>query len=46
MNNRTYWWLILCVTALCLILTVAHAAYAVYAYHHCSIIEFIARELW
>jgi hypothetical protein len=29
-----------------LLITLAHFAYAVYAYHHCSIIEFIAKELW
>jgi hypothetical protein len=34
------------VLAVCVVLTAAHLAYAVYAYQHCSIIEFIARELW
>ncbi len=33
------------VLALCLAFTVAHAAYAIYAYQHCSIIQFIAKEL-
>ena len=46
MNDKTYWRIVLCVVTLCLVLTVAHALYAVYAYQHCSIIEFIARELW
>lgn len=30
----------------CLLLTVLHTVYAVYAYQHCSIIYFIAKELW
>ena len=34
------------VIALCLLLTVAHVIYAVYAYQHSSIIYFIAKELW
>ncbi len=46
MKERTYWRVLLWVTAICLVLTVAHFAYAVYAYEHCSIIQFIAKELW
>ena len=38
--------LLLMLTALCLLLTLAHLAYAVYAYRHCSIIYFIGKELW
>lgn len=34
------------VTAICLLLTIAHFAYAVYAYKHCSIIYFIGKEMW
>ena len=30
----------------CLLLTVAHFACAVYAYRHASVIQFVARELW
>lgn len=37
---------IFAVIGICLALTVAHLIYAVYAYQHCSIIEFIAKELW
>lgn len=37
---------LLCVIAVCLVVTIAHMVYAVYAYQHCSIIEFIAKELW
>ena len=33
-------------TAVCLLLTAAHLFYAVYAYQHCSIIQFIAKEPW
>ncbi len=46
MKERTFYTLLIAVTALCLILTVAHFAYAVYAYNHCSIIYFIGKELW
>jgi len=35
-----------CIIALCAVFTAAHIAYALYAYQHCSIIQFIARELW
>lgn len=38
--------ILLVVVGLCLLLTVAHIAYAVYAYQHGSIIYFIAEELW
>ena len=46
MKDRTYLRVLLCVIGLCLALTLAHMVYAVCAYQHCSIIEFIARELW
>ncbi len=46
MKERTYMRVLLGVIAVCLVLTVAHMAYAIYAYQHCSIIEFIAKELW
>ena len=46
MKDTTFNILLLAVLAICIILTLAHLAYAVYAYQHCSIIEFIARELW
>lgn len=46
MKDRTYLRVLLCVIGPCLVLTLAHMVYAVYAYKHCSIIEFIARELW
>jgi len=34
------------VLTLCILLTVAHLMYISYAYEHCSIIQFIAKELW
>jgi len=34
------------VITVCIILTIAHFAYDVFAYRHCSIIYFIAKELW
>lgn len=46
MKDRTFVRVLLWVTAVCLVLTVGHMLYAVYAYQHCSIIEFIAKELW
>lgn len=46
MKDRTFHWVLLCVIGLCLTLTAAHMVYAIYAYRHCSIIEFIAGELW
>ena len=46
MKPRAFWILLGVVTALCLLLTLAHLAYGVYAYQHCSIIYFIGKELW
>ena len=46
MKDNIFARVFICVLALCLICTIAHAAYAVYAYEHCSIIQFIAKELW
>lgn len=46
MKDRIFVRVLLCVIGVCLVLTVAHTVYAVYAYQHCSIIEFIAKELW
>jgi hypothetical protein len=46
MKDRTFLIVLMAVLAVCVVLTAAHLAYAVYAYQHCSIIEFIARELW
>jgi len=45
-RNKTFTILLLVVVGVCVLLTLAHLAYAVDAYQHCSIIEFIAKELW
>ena len=46
MKNKTFTAVILITVGICLALTAAHAIYAVNAYNHCSIIYFIAKELW
>lgn len=46
MNDKTFAKVLIAVVALCALATVAHICYAVYAYQHASIIQFIAKELW
>ena len=46
MKDRTFTTVLIAVVAVCLLLTVAHICCAFYAYQHCSIIQFIAKELW
>lgn len=46
MKDKTFWITLGAVTGACLTATLAHFAYAVYAYQHASIIYFIAKELW
>lgn len=46
MKNKIYYNVLIAVVAVCLVLTVAHLIYAINAYEHCSIIYFIAKELW
>lgn len=46
MKAKTFYWVLIIVAALCVALTIAHVIYAVYAYQHGSIIQFIAKELW
>lgn len=46
MSNRTFSIILIAVIAICLVLTVAHFVYAIYAYEHCSIIWFVGKELW
>lgn len=46
MKDKTFYRLLIAVTLACAALTVAHLVYAVNAYQHCSIIQFIAGELW
>ncbi|MBQ7385666.1 MAG: hypothetical protein IJW04_04055 [Ruminococcus sp.] len=46
MKIKIFYTVLLAVTVLCVLLTIAHVIYAVYAYQHSSIIQFIAKELW
>ena len=46
MKDRTFSIVLLALLGVCVLFTLAHFAYAIYAYQHCSIIEFIAREPW
>lgn len=46
MNEKTFWRLLTALLIVCIVLTFAHFVYDVYAYRHCSIIYFIAKELW
>lgn len=46
MKDKTYQTALCLVLAVCAVLTLAHFAYVVYAYQHCSIIYFIGEELW
>ena len=46
MKERTFFRILMVALGLCLVLTIAHFIYAVYAYQHCSIIYFIGKELW
>ena len=46
MKDRTFTFILCILVALYVALTIAHLAYAAYAYQHCSIIYFIGEELW
>lgn len=46
MNDKTFAKVLIALVVLCAVATVAHICYAVYAYQHASIIQFIAKELW
>lgn len=46
MREKTFWKVLGCVVAVGVVLTLAHFAYALYAYQHCSILYFIGMELW
>ncbi len=46
MTDRTFIKILAVVISVCLVLTVAHLVYDIYAYQHSSIIYFIAKELW
>lgn len=46
MKQKTFLTVLFIVLALCVLLTLAHFAYTIYAYKHASIIYFIGKELW
>lgn len=46
MKDSIFTKILIAVVCICLVLTIAHLIYAVYAYQHCSIIYFIGKELW
>ncbi len=46
MKEKTFWIVLCSIIAGCLVLTMAHFIYVLYAYQHCSIIYFIGKELW
>ncbi|MBR5446601.1 MAG: hypothetical protein IKV57_10770 [Clostridia bacterium] len=46
MEDKTFYRLFWSVLVLCLLVTLCHMAYCIYAYQHCSIIYFIGKELW
>lgn len=46
MKDITFTRILIFIVVICVLLTAAHLIYAVYAYQQCSIIEFIAKELW
>ena len=46
MNAKTFAKVLIALVVLCAVATLAHICYAVYAYQHASIIQFIAKELW
>jgi len=46
MKTKTFLWVLGILLGVCLVLTVAHFAYAADAYTRASIIQFVAKELW
>lgn len=46
MNNKLYSRILIGIVAVGLVLTVAHIAYAAYAYRDASIIYFVTKEWW
>ena len=46
MNDQLFYKILIGLVIACALATLAHLAWAVYAYQHCSIIAFIAGELW
>ena len=46
MTSKVFQRILFALLALGILFTAAHLIYAFYAYQHCSIIYFIAKELW
>lgn len=46
MKERTFLTILFIIIGICLVATIAHFIYVIYAYEHCSIIYFIGKELW
>lgn len=46
MTNRTFVKCLLAVVGVGIGVTIVHLIYDIYAYQHCSIIYFVAKELW
>ncbi len=46
MKTKTFLTILYSIVALGVLLTVAHAIYAVYMYGNSSIIHFVSKELW
>jgi len=46
MGRKTFLWVLCVLLALGTVCTAAHVGYAIHAYRHCSIIPFVAKELW
>ncbi len=46
MKTRVFYGVLIALTVIGVALTIAHLLYIINAYEHCSIITFIAEELW
>lgn len=46
MKDKTFFKVLYIIIALGVLLTVAHAIYAVYMYDNSSIIHFVSKEIW
>jgi len=46
MSDKLFYRLLFAVVAVGVVLTLAHAAYMIYAYPNSSIIYFVSKELW
>ena len=46
MRTKTYLRILTVVLLVCVLVSAAHFIYAATAYHHASILYFIAKELW